>query len=41
MTRAEILTVNKQSGPIFGEEKPSDEKPQAEKRQSFFSKYVK
>ena len=41
MTRAEILTVNKQSGPIFGEEKPSDEKPQAEKSQSFFSKYVK
>lgn len=40
MTRAEILTVNKPSGPIFGDEKPVDEKPQAEKSQSFFSKYV-
>ena len=40
-TRAEILPVNRPTGPIFGEEKPSDEKPQAEKSQSFFSKYVK
>ena len=40
-TRAEILPVNRPTGPIFVEEKPADEKPQAEKSQSFFSKYVR